>query len=538
MGKSKMLSFNGMSFLRNFWLGLVSEEINSKKIEAKLPTSFESVESISLGEMCVVGDESAGKSWTLRRLTQLGIFDVGQNVVTRLVCRLKLRFSATTTTPKMKFAVPGKAVIESTSVQVIHDALKEAHDEVKASGEAISGTEVTLEILSNSVPNIDIVDLPGLLAEAQADEPDDLPETVKNIVRPYVSKPGTVVLYIVDGKGSQRNSPAAGLLRSVKPASVIKVFTKVDCLRDDRQSSPLAAFLEVFNKEKDAVALSNYEPKPGATFDEILQEETKFFKSNLPEFEKMRDKIGIGSLLSFVNRVAEKATREQWALKQQEKERKELAKVEAELVAQGPELKIDNLVSHLILGLTGDDAVFEKLIDDAWNACGFVMPQNVVYALPASIEISRFLQKFESLVLGKAARFLQEHASRLHRYRTFGECFSKIFKAKMSERIPFFMTRWHQIRDKIQLDHDTSTNYHPDQWLRGAKCCIMQTILMCLSDCPCGPAPPFLNQQLSTLLQGLPCEESPEAAAIRVGLQDKIKILKEIVAMLPGEGRS
>ena len=214
--------------------------------------SDQSIESAQLPEICVLGDESSGKSCVLRRLLQLAIFQTGQDIITRFPLRVKLIYTKTQQTPKMIFKVSGNLDVESLDEKQIHDAIKAAHDVIEKTGKAISDVEATLEVYSDRVPNIDIIDLPGTLSQANPGEPVDLPTTVKTIVTKYISKP-CVVLFIVDGKANQRNSPASGLLKEIKPKNVIKVFTKVDCLYDARQTNPLESFMQIFNREENNV---------------------------------------------------------------------------------------------------------------------------------------------------------------------------------------------------------------------------------------------------------------------------------------------
>ncbi len=521
-------------FIQELWLGTIANEINHRKQIAKLPISHECIESANLGVICVVGDESSGKSSVLRRLLQLPIFEVGPDLITRHVLRLKLVYCAEHTTPHMIFMVPGKRTIESTSVQEIHDALKASHADVQHSGVGISDIEAVLEISSNLYPNIEIIDTPGLLSHAQEDEPENLPMIAKTIVQKYILKPNCIVLFIGDGRANLRNSPSMALLKELKPETVIKVITKIDCLVDMRQpNGPLAGFLETFgNEAKYCIALSNYASKLNATFDEITNEEELFFKNNL-NYKDMKHKVGITSLLQVVNQIAERNSRHKWAESQCSREKKELENFEVELMNMGPELKTEDILSQVTMSLLGDDMFFDKMIDKAWIKSSFVLPNAGTWHEEANIDICKFLQNFESELLSKIKTIFATHVMKLHRFATFAHGFETRLHEKIQERTDAFMKRWAQLAHKIQLDHDTLENYSPKQWLHGTKCCLSQTILMNLKETPKGPQPPNLQMQIYLLMQDLSCEESEDVRILRSSLQLKIKTIKEIIQLLP-----
>jgi hypothetical protein len=466
----------------------------------------------------------------------LKIFQCASGLITRHPLIIKLKYAASQRIPKMVLTIPGKPILTSTAEKEIHDALKASHDAVEASGVGISDIEGVLEISCYNLPNIEIIDLPGMMLYCKAGEPETLPLTAKNIAKKYISKPGCTVLFIADGRENQRNSPAMALLNEVKPETVITVYTKVDCLVDNRQTAgPLASFLEIFNQEEGyAVALCNYEPKPNCSFQDISEEEMKMFKANLDYFS-MSEKIGIDSLLRIVNQIAEGATRAEWAVKQKEREQKELTKFEAEYVGLGPELKVEEIITHACAALTSDDACFENLIQQAWQQSMYVVPTISAWFSEPNFDINVFLRKFEALVIAKMKTFFLKHALRLHRFRAFEQAFYAAFSAKMAEKNDLFIKRFQRISEKIMLDHDTLSNYSPEEWLRGAKCCLIQSVLMNLKEVANGPVAATLASQLSLLMQGLSADEHPEAAAARVALQLKIKTLKEILQILPSQ---
>ncbi len=279
-------------------------------------------------------------------------------------------------------------------------------------------------------------------------------------------------------------------------------------------------------------ALSNYEPKPNSSFEEIATEEMKFFKSNIKDFDSMSSSLGISSLHEIINQIAEGATRESWAKKQGEKEQKELVKFKAELVALGQELKTNQIATAVVNDLVKNDINLEQTIQAAWDKCGFILQDANLWNVEPMIDIEKFLRNFELLFVEKTNKIFATHALKLHRFNNFLETFLKNFSTILKERTPIFMIKWQQIYVKINLDYATLATYIPAEWLRGIKCCFNQTVLMYLQESQNGPVPPSLVTQLSSLMQGLSCEESEATIAIRTALKLKIKTIEEILALL------
>lgn len=513
--------------LKKFWVGELSDAINDKKTAVKLPINDQAIETANFGIIVVCGEESSGKSNSLRRLLQEEIFEVGEEIITRAPLRITLTYMPTESKKKMVLTIPSKPILTTYNAHEIHDAIKAHHDSIQASGIGISEIESTLNVYSNSVPNVTIIDLPGLLVYAGDGEPNTLPTTVRNIVKKYIELDDCIVLNVIDATANQRSSIGAALLREVAPEKIIKVFTKVDLLRDERQAAgPLTSFLEKFNKEEKlgytCVALSNYKADESDTFDQITRAETEFFESNL-DYNKYKDKVGIEVLLRHINRLAEESTREEWAQLQKESEEKNLLQLETQLKSQGPELTMEQLIYESIYGLLHDDSKWELLITKAWNQCAFPLPTNDLWIFAHEFDIKQFLLMFKVQVAAKLKQLFEFNSNRLHRYSKFYEEFVFKFNNFIDSKQEMFLIRWSKLSKHIWKLHDTSDDYKPAQWLRAVKCCLISEVFM----------PEDLKSQLEFMMQGLSIEENAKAIAMRESLVSQIKAIKDILQMLP-----
>jgi len=111
------------------------QKINQYKQSVWLPTSEEAIEqAATVCKVLVVGSECVGKSSVLARFIGCKIFQTGDEIISRIVLHVKLRFSRTHTKPMMTFQFPGKKSVSSSSPEVIHDAIKAVHVEIGTSG--------------------------------------------------------------------------------------------------------------------------------------------------------------------------------------------------------------------------------------------------------------------------------------------------------------------------------------------------------------------------------------------------------------------
>jgi GTP-binding protein EngB required for normal cell division len=518
------------NFLKQSWIGQLVSAVNERKKEVKLPVSDEAIQEANFGEVIVIGDESAGKSWVLRRLIQLKIFQCGEDIITRHILRVELRFNPGMTKPLMGLKLPGKQDFTTSDPQLIHDALKASHDEVARSGQGVADIEAILRISCSSVPNIDLIDCPGLLNFPSEGEPNDLPQKVRDILKKYIKK-NSIVLHVVDAKANLRNSPAAALLKELTPDTVIKVLTKVDCLVDVRQTgSALGSFLTKFYQEPNAIAVSNYEPYPNATFDDISKEELKCFQQHVPDFEQKKHLFTMDALFSKINTIAEGNVRKDWATLQQEHETKKMEELEHLVKQQGYLYSHHALSNTVIRGILQDDPEWDKLLSKLWTCANEHLPTTKLWEpMEPDIPIELFLNKLEEVLIFNIQTLMGTSPLKLHRFELFQTGLIANLKNKFQERKPYFLERWHSVKNGMMLYHAISPHYDKSQWERAVKVCTYQTIFMHFHP---SNVHFTLEQQLLSLTCDLSVEEDVKSQQTRQGLMLQIKEIKNILPML------
>ncbi|KAJ6878012.1 hypothetical protein NC651_030681 [Populus alba x Populus x berolinensis] len=141
-------------------------------------------EGIQLPTIVVVGDQSSGKSSVLESLACINL-PRGDGICTRvpLIMRLKHHPSLV---PEIFLQFNDKTV--PTDEAHVADAINLATDEIAGNGKDISDTELTLVVKKNGVPDLTLVDLPGITR---------VPVHIANIIMKYISPAESVILNVL-----------------------------------------------------------------------------------------------------------------------------------------------------------------------------------------------------------------------------------------------------------------------------------------------------------------------------------------------------
>ncbi|NXT97820.1 MX protein, partial [Buphagus erythrorhynchus] len=132
---------------------------------------------LSLPAIAVIGDQSSGKSSVLEALSGVAL-PRGNGIVTRCPLELKLK-----RLPEGQ-AWQGKISYRNVTQELqdpseVDTAIRHAQDVVAGPRGAISGQLISLEVRSPDVPDLTLIDLPGIARVAVGDQPKDIGDQVK-----------------------------------------------------------------------------------------------------------------------------------------------------------------------------------------------------------------------------------------------------------------------------------------------------------------------------------------------------------------------
>ncbi|KAJ9541113.1 LOW QUALITY PROTEIN: hypothetical protein OSB04_027619 [Centaurea solstitialis] len=130
-------------------------------------------EGIPLLTIVVVGDQSSGKSSVLESLAEISL-PSGQGICTRVLLVMRLQHHLD---PEPKFKK-----VEIGDEGQICDAIDQATVEIAGDRKGISNVPLTLIMKKKGVPDLTMVDLPGITRVPVHDQPDDIYEQIADMV--------------------------------------------------------------------------------------------------------------------------------------------------------------------------------------------------------------------------------------------------------------------------------------------------------------------------------------------------------------------
>ncbi|KAK4486459.1 hypothetical protein RD792_009139 [Penstemon davidsonii] len=150
-------------------------------------------EGIQLPTIVVVGDQSSGKSSVLESLAGITL-PRGQGICTRVPLIMRLQ-NHPDPQPQIFLQFNGKTV--PTDEGQISDAISKATEEVAGKGKGISNTPLTLVVKKKGVPDLTMVDLPGITRVAILDQPEDIYEQVSQMIMEFITPQESIILNVL-----------------------------------------------------------------------------------------------------------------------------------------------------------------------------------------------------------------------------------------------------------------------------------------------------------------------------------------------------
>ncbi|KAG6949623.1 hypothetical protein JG688_00014552 [Phytophthora aleatoria] len=239
-------------------------------------------EELKLPQIVVIGEESSGKSSVLESVAMLPLFPRESDICTRMPILLKMSHGnfevqgdpelmphckgnpqptdqQTPTYQLIKMRLiysDDRAPIESERLFTLQQAaeimrkwmeqiVREEHDANKLAG--VVDHVLEIEVRAPNLPNLKLVDLPGIVAGKLIDEPEDMMQRTRALVEKYLKMPDTLVLAVVPAFERVRNSQAFQLVQQYKLADkTIGVLTMVDRAQDE--TNPEGPLTQVKNR--------------------------------------------------------------------------------------------------------------------------------------------------------------------------------------------------------------------------------------------------------------------------------------------------
>lgn len=280
-------------------------------------------ENIDVPRLVVVGSQSSGKSSLLNGILSFDLLPTGSNMVTRTPLHLELipdnnqhnyvefgnyKQDRWIVEKKLKFSLPTPLDEEK---KAILEEIKNITISIVGNNSNISFRPIHLKIYSKNIPNLTLIDLPGLTMVACTDkgQPKDIKDKIKELVGNYINHKQTIILAVMPARTDLEADIALDLIKQYDPNGkrTIGILTKVDLMNDN---TDVINYLQN-NVSKDLqlrygyFAVRNRTPKESKTIsikEAYVIEETYF--SSHPTYRKLVDKSHLG-IVNMTNKISD-----------------------------------------------------------------------------------------------------------------------------------------------------------------------------------------------------------------------------------------
>ncbi|KFO28140.1 interferon-induced GTP-binding protein Mx2 isoform X2 [Fukomys damarensis] len=183
---------------------------------------------LALPTIAVIGDQSSGKSSVLEALSGVAL-PRGSGIVTRcpLVLKLKKLKQDEEWRGKVSYMGTEKDILDPPKVE---EEINRAQNFIAGDGLGIKDELISLEISSPCVPDLTLIDLPGITRVAVGNQPADIGAQIKRLIRKYIEKAETINLVVVPSNVDIATTEALSMAQEVDPDGdrTIGVLTKPD----------------------------------------------------------------------------------------------------------------------------------------------------------------------------------------------------------------------------------------------------------------------------------------------------------------------
>lgn len=185
---------------------------------------------ISLPRIAVLGEQSAGKSSLLESICGMNFLPRGSGIVTRRPLELRM-IRAPIDKPYFVFPKDKGNTEYSDSTEVTR-VIEQLTEEVAGNEKGISSTPITCTVYSAQVPDLTLIDLPGITRNPVKGQPENIEQIIKDLVKEYCINSDTLILCVIPANIDLANSDALKFARQLDPKGerTIGVLTKLDLM--------------------------------------------------------------------------------------------------------------------------------------------------------------------------------------------------------------------------------------------------------------------------------------------------------------------
>ncbi|XP_062866732.1 interferon-induced GTP-binding protein Mx1-like [Trichomycterus rosablanca] len=294
---------------------------------------------LALPAIAVIGDQSSGKSSVLEALSGVTL-PRGSGIVTRCPLELKMKRSKDEDVwhAKISYQNHEEEIEDPADVEKM---IRKAQDQIAGVGVGISDELISLEVTSSDVPDLTLIDLPGIARVAVKGQPENIGEQIKRLISKVIAKQETINLVVVPCNVDIATTEALKMAQEVdrEGERTLGILTKPDLVDKGTEETVLSiVHNEIVNLTKGYMIVrcrGQKEIMDRVSLNEATDKEKDFFRDH-PHFSTLYEE---GK--ATIPKLAEKLTLElvhhiERSLPRLEEQiEKKLAETQAELERYG-----------------------------------------------------------------------------------------------------------------------------------------------------------------------------------------------------------
>ncbi|XP_071994904.1 interferon-induced GTP-binding protein Mx1-like [Engystomops pustulosus] len=185
---------------------------------------------LALPAIAVIGDQSSGKSSVLEALSGITL-PRGSGIVTRCPLELKLIKGKRDSEWRGKISYLTINQELENPLEVEKEIMK-AQDAMAGPGLGICSELISLEVVSPEVPDLTLIDLPGIARVPVGNQPKDIGDKIKRLIKKYIERQETICLVVVPCTVDIATTEALEMAREVDPSGerTLGILTKPDLI--------------------------------------------------------------------------------------------------------------------------------------------------------------------------------------------------------------------------------------------------------------------------------------------------------------------
>ncbi|KAM6224043.1 interferon-induced GTP-binding protein Mx2 [Rhynchocyon petersi] len=237
---------------------------------------------LALPAIAVIGDQSSGKSSVLEALSGVAL-PRGSGIVTRCPLVLKLKRQSCEWSGKLSY---GNNEFHLQEPEQVEPLIYQAQNVIAGDGVGISHELINLEITSPDVPDLTLIDLPGITRVAVGNQPQDIGQQIKSLIKKYIQRQQTINLVVVPCNVDIVTTEALSMAKEVDPDGdrTIGILTKPDLVDKGTEKSILNVMQNLTYQLKKGYMIvkcrGQQEISSKLSLAEALEKERDFFQTH------------------------------------------------------------------------------------------------------------------------------------------------------------------------------------------------------------------------------------------------------------------